>query len=275
MKGLHNLGEDFIYRALRSNEDPYTDIVCKDLSSNRTVNEHVRSGLTFPSKYISTTASSRSAEKWLSTAANMSLIVYKRSTIIVKIDVNYLKSRYPSLVSCAYNFTDESVIDAFLTGKSKEFAARYKEIVFEKCIPVDAICDIHVEGKGWIGTQPSQSVLALISTPTSSTSTPLLRFTSDIYGFISPTSDSETPTLEFFDISSQNTTASANISSFPICNTSDISTSPVSPLNTLADISDSSTPLESTGVEGSCEVDSEATPAKSVCSDNKDIQVSV
>ena len=90
MKGLQNLKEDFLYRALRTDEDPYKDIVCKDPSSNRTIDQHVKDGLKFPSKYISTTASFNLAERWIRTSAYKSS--YKRGTTIVKIDVNHFKS---------------------------------------------------------------------------------------------------------------------------------------------------------------------------------------
>ena len=277
MIGLHNLRENFIYRALRTDEDPYKDIECKDAKSNRTVDEHVFTGLRIPSKYISTTASFDSAQKWFGTSAYKSN--YRRGTTIVKIDVSYLRINYPSIVSSAYNFTDESVIDAFLTGESKRYVRTYKEIVFEKCIPVKAVCDIHVEGKGWIGTAPPQSVPTPISTPTLSTSTPLptsrslnsvstsassistfsstsnmfpistpsisttlpLSSHSLISAFMSPTPRTASSTLEYNDdtsATSQNIAMStSSISSSSISNISNISTSSVSALDSSADTS--------------------------------------
>ena len=128
MKGLHNLKEDFLYRALKTDEDPYRNIESKDRRSNRTADEHVKDGLTFPSMYISTTASFYLAQRWINTSQHF-CSQYDRSTTIVKIDVNHLKSRYGSLVRSAYNFTEEAVIDAFLTGNSRRYAERYEEVV--------------------------------------------------------------------------------------------------------------------------------------------------
>ena len=275
MKGLHNLREEFLYRALRTEEDPYKNIMCKDASSNRTIIEHVAVGLKNPSKYISTTASFNLAQRWIGTAAYKSNYAYERGTTIVKIDVNYLKSNYPNLVSSAYNFTDEDVKNAFLIGKSKEFAARYKEIVFEKCIPVGAICDIHVEGKGWIGTEQPQSV----STPIFTSTTLPLSSHSLISAFMSPTPRTTSSTLEYNDdtsATSQNIAMStSSISSSSISNISNISTSSVSALDTSADTSVTSILLRrSAGVKRRCEVGSEVTPAKYVRL-NEDIQVSV
>ena len=275
MEGLHNLEEDFLYRALRTDEDPYKDIVCKDPNSNRTIDQHVKDGLKFPSKYISTTASFNLAEKWIGTSAYMSF--YKRGTTIVKIDVNRLKSIFPHLVNSAYNFTKEDVIDAFLTGDSKRFASRYDEVVFENYIPLCAICNIHVEGKGWIGTEPPRSE------PTqTSTSTPPFISTPIASPSISPTPTTTSSTLEHKnDASSQNTTLSANIFSSPIFNVSDISSALVSAFETSADIIDVTTPScdtaekRSTGVKHSCEVDLDVKLTKYVCVDDKDTQVSV
>ena len=188
MQGLHNLREDFLYRALRTDEDPYRNIECKDRRSNRTVDEHVKDGLKFPSMYISTTASFDLAQRWINTSRYV-CSQYDRSTTIVKIDVNHLKSRYGSLVRSAYNFTEEAVIDAFLTGKSRRFAERYEEVVFERSIPVSAISDIHVQGRGWIGTSPPRSEPTPISIPTlPSISTPLHVYSSSCISLYLPNS---------------------------------------------------------------------------------------
>ena len=303
MKGLHNLREEFLYRALRTEEDPYKNIVCKDASSDRSIDVHVKNGLKNPSKYISTTASFNLAQRWIGTAAYKSNYAYERGTTIVKIDVNYLKSRYRNLVSSAYNFTDGNVRDAFLTGKSEDFAARYEEVVFEDYIPVGAICDIHVEGKGWIGTERPQSVPTPISTSASSISTlpSISTFSSTsnmfpistpsistplpmsshslISAFVSPTPRTTSSTLEYNDdtsATSQNIAMStSSISSSSISNISNISTSSVSALDSSADTSVTSILLKrSAGVKRRCEVGSEVTPAKYVRL-NEDIQVSV
>ena len=101
MTGLHNLQENFLYRALRNDEDPYRDIVCKDPNSNRTIDEHVKDGLKFPSKYISTTAKFDLAQTWIETSVRKSN--YKRGTTIIKIDMKYLSnttsSYFPGIVT--------------------------------------------------------------------------------------------------------------------------------------------------------------------------------
>ena len=309
MEGLQNLKEDFLYRALRTDEDPYKRIVCKDPNSNRTIDQHVKDGLKFPSKYISTTASFDLAERWIRTSAYKSN--YKRGTTIVKIDVNILKSIFPHLVNSAYNFTKEDVIDAFLTGESKRFASRYDEVVFGRDIPLCAICNIHVVGKGWIGIEPprSEPTQTSTSTPTSfptpitstpiptpitstpiptpistAISTPLHASTRSLISrYISPTLTTTSSIVEHKnDASSQNTTLSANISSsLSIFNVSDISSASVSALETSAGIIDVTTPScdtaekRRTGVKRSCGVDSEIKLTKYVCVDDKDTQVSV
>ena len=283
MKGLHNLKEDFLYRALRTDEDPYKDIECKDRSSNRTIDEHVKNGLTFPSMYISTTASFDLAQKWINTSQHFCR-QYERSTTIVKIDVNHLKSRYGSLVRSAYNFTEEAVIDAFLTGKSRYYAERYEEVVFERLIPVSAISDIHVQGRDWIGTEPPTSEPTPISTlPSNPISIPTLStpLSTSIHppvsSSISPTLNTTSclPTIE--PNSSQDTTmSSSNSFSPPFYNQSNISISSASGLDMSADTICTITPVKrSTGVKRSCEVDSEVKPAKYVCVDKESIQVSV
>ena len=287
MQGLHNLKEDFLYRALRTDEDPYRNIECKDRRSNRTVDEHVKDGLKFPSMYISTTASFYLAQKWINTSQHF-CSQYNRSTTIVKIDVKHLKSRYmyDSLVRSAYNFTEEAVRDAFLTGYSKSYAETYQEVVFEGLIPVSAICDIYVEGKGWIGTEPTPiSISTLPSNPIpsiptlpsifASISNPLL---TSIHPLVSPSISPILDTTSLFpnmepniDTSSQVTTTSA-ISFF---DQSDISSSSALGLDTSADTIDVITVEINTSVKRSCEVDPEVELAKYVCVDKENIQVSV
>ena len=188
MKGLHNLKEDFIYRALRTDEDPYKDIVCKDPNSNRTIDQHVKDGLTFSSKYISTTAKFNLAQAWIETSLKKSTCKYKRGTTIIKIDMNYLKRNNPDLVNSAYNFTDEMVRRSVLLKESCNYARKYEEVVFERLIPSQAIRDVHVAGKGWIGTEPPRSEPIPISTSTlPSISTP------SIFTLITSTTPNYTP----------------------------------------------------------------------------------
>ena len=163
MRGLHNLNQQFLYRALRTDENPHQDIVSKAPHINRPINDHVRDGLKNPSNYISTTTSFDSAKKWINTSARESN--YQRGTTIVKIDVSLIKSGYPDLCDSAYNFTDTSVRDRFLGDPSCDYARAYKEVVFSGRIPSQTICDTHVDGRGWIEISRQHNQLSLTSAP--------------------------------------------------------------------------------------------------------------
>ena len=169
MRGLQNLGTDYLYRALRTDEDPYKDIVSTAPNSKRCISEHVEDGLQFPSKYISTSASLPLAHRWRDTSYEKSLKKYKRGTTIVKIDISYIKREHSNLYNSAYNFTNRQNRDHYLNWPSSKYARAYKEVVFDRTIPSQAISDIYIEGKGWVGTQRPQNTPTRISAPTSST----------------------------------------------------------------------------------------------------------
>ena len=187
-RGLDKYTGEFVYRLLRTDEDPYKDIVCKDPNSNHKISHHVQEGLKIPTQFISTTASFRAARDWISTSHIRRPSQYsdlERRNTIIQISVKYIKDKNPGLANSAYNFTNEEVRSKYLVGMQLGYARRYEEIDFEGTIPKDAITNIFVIGKGWIGTNPpvkqTVSTPAPIATPTNnsvisplSTSTPIL-----------------------------------------------------------------------------------------------------
>ena len=131
--GLDNLNQEYLYRALRTDEDPYQDIVAKAPHSYRSIDEHVKDGLKNPSNYISTTTRFDLAESWKDTSFRKSN--YQRGTTIVEIDVDYIKRECPYLSNSAYNFSDVIIRNHFLRDLSRDYARAYDEVVFERRIP--------------------------------------------------------------------------------------------------------------------------------------------
>ena len=187
-RGLDKYKGEFVYRLLRPNEDPYNDIVCKNPNCNHDISQHVGEGLKIPTQFISTTASFQAAMDWIDTSHSCRPSQYsdlERRNTIIKISVKYIKDRRPALADSAYNFTDGEVRSQYLVGIQMGYARRYEEIDFGRTIPKEAITDIYVVGKGWIGTNPpvkqTVNTPAPIATPTNnsvisplSTSTPIL-----------------------------------------------------------------------------------------------------
>ena len=218
MTGLHNLQENFLYRALRNDEDPYRDIVCKDPNSNRTIDEHVKDGLKFPSKYISTTAKFDLAQTWIETSVRKSN--YKRGTTIIKIDMKYLKNNYPDLVNSAYNFTNDIVRSSFLSKDSCNYARKYEEVVFERFIPSKVICDIYVEGKGWIGVKSPRIEPTTVYNANSPLHTPqtapiLVPTSRSISPAPSPTPQTSPPARMYYPLHSPKSTSTSRSSPSP------------------------------------------------------------
>ena len=167
MKGLLNLGSDYVYRALRTDEDPYKNIVSTAPNSKRCIDEHVKDGLKFPSRYISTSVSFELADKWRTTSYKKNLMKYKRGTTIVKIDINYIKRNHLLTYNSAYDFTKRENRNLYLDGRSSGYARGYREVVFDRSIPFQAISNIYIQGKGWVGTQ--RPLPTPVSAPTTST----------------------------------------------------------------------------------------------------------
>ena len=114
-RGLHNFNPRYVYRVLRPNEDHKSDLTCCAPRSRRTVDEHVATGLKDPSRFISTTSSRERALKWLETAnENSSWRYNNKREIIVRIDVDLIKSKYPELADSAYDLTNDRNRNHFL-----------------------------------------------------------------------------------------------------------------------------------------------------------------
>ena len=168
MSGLDKYKGEFVYRLLRPDESPYKDIVSKDPRANRKISQHVKEGLKIPTQFISTTASFQAAVDWIGTSHACRPSEYshlERRNTIVKISVKYIRDRYPAVADSAYNFTDDDFRCKHLVGVQNGYASRYQEVDFERTIPKEAITDVHVVGKGWIGLIPPVAEKA--STPAS------------------------------------------------------------------------------------------------------------
>ena len=166
-RGLDNFDGEFVYRLLRPDESPYKDIVCKDPSASLKICQHVQEGLKIPSQFISTTASFEAARDWIETSHRRRPFQYsslKCRDTIIKISVDYIKDNHPEIANSAYDFTDEDVRSSHLRGLPLGYAIRYQEIDFEGTIPKEAIADIFVVYRGWIGTIPP--VARTVNTPT-------------------------------------------------------------------------------------------------------------
>ena len=166
-RGLDSCNHEFVYRVLRPDESPYNKIVCKDARSTRAISEHVEDGLQNPSRFISTSASLCKALKWIDKSYSHTPSKYSspdRRNTIVKIDIKLIKQNYPTLANSAYNFTDSRVRSIFLNNDVQHGYARgYQEVVFDTSIPLEAISDIYVVGKGWIGSGQAPAPAVLIS----------------------------------------------------------------------------------------------------------------
>ena len=174
-RGLDTFTGEFVYRTLRPDEDPTKDIACMNSGSRRGVDEHVEDGLTYSSRFISTSASFSKAEKWIHTARRHSPARYSERGVrntIVKISVKILKDEYPNTANSAYNFTDRLVRAKFLPESDQRgFARGYEEVVFISSIPKEAITDVYVVGRGWIGTSPPIEQITNTPSPVPSNST--------------------------------------------------------------------------------------------------------
>ena len=168
-RGLDSCSHEFVYRVLRPDESPHNKIVCKDAKSERAISEHVEDGLQNPSRFISTSASLCKAERWIDKSYRRVPSKYSkldRRNTIVKIDMKLIKQNYPTLANSAYDLTDPKVRSMFLKSDTQRGYARgYQEVVFDTSIPLEAISDIYVVGKGWIGKSPGPAVSPVKLTP--------------------------------------------------------------------------------------------------------------
>ena len=139
--GLRHYNSQYLYRVLRPDEDHTQDLRCLAPTSTRDISEHVESGLRIPSKYISTSASKECALKWFEKADRGTFNIYQnRRTVIVKIDVNLLKSKYPKVVAKAIDLSNFQNREFFLKSSlQKQFSNSTKEVLFEDFIPSEAV----------------------------------------------------------------------------------------------------------------------------------------
>ena len=77
----------------------------------------------------------------------------KRS-VIVKIDIELIKWKYPNVANSAYDLSNSSNRDYFLTNeRQKTFACAYSEIVFERYIPSEAVSVYYTTKDGYVNRQ--------------------------------------------------------------------------------------------------------------------------
>ena len=122
--GLQGLDPDAIlYRACNKDADISKDILCKDPNSDRTVEQHIASGSKKPSRYISTTTSSKVILKWA-----------EEGQPLMKIYVSRLDGM--ETLDKMINLTDKDVREHFIKGAiHKNWAKSSKEVLFQYCIP--------------------------------------------------------------------------------------------------------------------------------------------
>ena len=151
-RGLDCFHSNYVYRVLRPNEDPSSDLTCCAPRSVRTISQHVATGLKDPSRYISTTSSRDKALKWIETANKKSSWRYgNKRKIIVRIDVDYLKTNYPEIADSAFDLTNDLNRNTFLqTDKERKFSCAYNEVVFLDRIPSEAVSIEYIHGKGFV-----------------------------------------------------------------------------------------------------------------------------
>ena len=115
--GLSSLGQRYVYRVLREDENPQQDLVCKAPHSMRSLAQHIEDGLTHPSRFISTTTDLDAAIKWADTADSRTSDLYDNTrSIIVKIDTEYLKKYHPHSYSTAFDLTQHCNREYYLTN---------------------------------------------------------------------------------------------------------------------------------------------------------------
>ena len=151
-RGLDNFHSSYVYRVLRPNEDPNSDLSCCAPLSIRTISQHVATGLRDPSRYISTTSSIDKALKWIDTSNGKSSWRYgNKRSVVVKINVDYLKTNHPEIANSAYDLTKNLNRLNFLNSqKERSFSCAYDEVVFVDRIPKGAVSIEYIHGKGFV-----------------------------------------------------------------------------------------------------------------------------
>ena len=131
-------------------------------------------GLKDPSRFISTTSSRERALKWLETANENSSWRYNNSReMIVRIDVDLIKSEYPELSDSAYDLTNDRNRNHFLSSiKQRKFSAAYNEVVFKDIIPHEAVSLEYVRGIGTVRSTQARAPSSTTIKPVSLHTTP-------------------------------------------------------------------------------------------------------
>ena len=140
-QGLDRFNSRYVYRVLRPDEDPNSDIICSAPLSQRTLCEHVESGLRHPSRFISTSNNLTEALRWMAKANEKSSLRYVNTrNVIVKIDVELLKSKHSHIAENAYDLSDVLNREKYLKTKlQKGYSTAYGEVVFRDVIPAEAV----------------------------------------------------------------------------------------------------------------------------------------
>ncbi|KAI6646888.1 hypothetical protein LOD99_9080 [Oopsacas minuta] len=152
--GLDSFHSQCVYRVLRPDEDFNNHLFCCDIKSNRTIDQHIADGLKIPSHFISTTSSLANAVKWLNTSNRKCFLRYFNiRSVIVRIDISIIKTKYPIIASTAYDLSSVVNRNHFLkTEIQKKYSAAYSEVVFNSIIPKEAVFVEFIVGMGNIGS---------------------------------------------------------------------------------------------------------------------------
>ena len=102
----------------------------------------------------------------MGTADSITSQKYKnKRSVIVKIDIELIKRKYPNVANSAYDLTNSSNRDYFLKNdKQKSFACAYSEIVFKRYIPSEAVSVCYTTKDGHVNRQKTSSSNQVSST---------------------------------------------------------------------------------------------------------------
>ena len=137
--GLQGLDPNTVlYRVCRSNQDISKDIVCKakpgSPESKRSVNQHINSGSTHASCFISTTASRDVALKWAYYTKETPDNVKKRNLPIIEINLSKMSGMQE--LRDLINLTNQEVREHFISGATQINRVKSsQEVLFQWRIP--------------------------------------------------------------------------------------------------------------------------------------------
>ena len=93
--------------------------------------------------------------------------------MIVRIDVDLIKSEYPELSDSAYDLTNDRNRNHFLCSiKQRKFSAAYNEVVFKDIIPLEAVSLEYVRGIGTVRSTQARAPSSTTIKPVSLHTTP-------------------------------------------------------------------------------------------------------